>query len=751
MNVCRLRPLLRATLSASFLSAFTASAQTTQGSAEASESAVIRLDPFTLTEDSGEGYTAKSSASGLGFVVETARLPITVQTLTPAFLKDLGVVKVEDALRYVSGVANSDRTSKAESLIIRGFQTDSNLRNGELFNVPTDMAIIDRVEVIKGPASIIYGVTDPAGVINTVTKKPSFVPAASVSLVWDEYGSSRGLVDVNRPLFTSGDWKMAGRLVLSHGREGFPRPNEFRDRTIVAPSLRLERGSATKFEVEFHHTKEDGRINRIQIPWDRGNPPFDPTVFGIGLVNVERSFTFVTPNDDWDFRSQGIDAKWVQHVGDALTMQLSFVKTQIDRDLYFNLGTGRLAPNAQGEYLAGNSLMVVEDAALDHRGVSAKLLYDLSLGNARHQLTLGFRDNWDRNYEFAYYDNAVRADPVLQVIADANGPRPASFQGAPRTAFSLTDPNVLTLSGTTNLTNPDPVKVRTFYLTDYVTALEDRLNLLFGVSHIDIVSQNRTATIPQAGFVYNLGRGVGLYGLYSESAKPNGPASTLNPNLGFLEPEEGEGLEVGLRFNPSDGKWSGSLAFFEITRSNIVQFLGGGIFDQNNNIPSGEETSKGVELDLTWSPTPEWSVVLGYAYTDASITEQELAVTPDYNGDGISDAVGLGKEGVAKNDIRLWSSYRFADGGALAGFSFGGGLTWREGPIQQFPGFIQRLIREEGDPTRIDLFAAYRTTLLGRPTRLQANWFNATDEDFLDRRGYRVQPSTLTLSLDIEF
>ncbi len=749
MNVCPRWPLLRATFLAFVLTSF-ATAQSSPRPAEGDESAVVRLDPFTLTEDSGEGYTAKSSASALGFVVESSKLPITVQTLTPSFLKDLGVVKVEDALRYVSGVANEGRTSKSESLIIRGFSTDANLRNGEPFRVPTDMAIIDRVEVLKGPASIIYGVADPAGVINTVTKKPSFVAASSVSLLWDEYGSARAILDVNRPLANAGGWKVAGRLVAAHGREGFHRPNEFRDRTILAPSLRFEYGRNTKIDVDLHRTTEDGRVNRIQIPWDRGQTPFDPTVFGVGLVDVERSFTFVTPNDDWDFRSEGIDVKWVQHLSDDLTMQVSYVRTQVDREHYFNLGTGRIAPNAQGEYRAGNTLMVVEPAELDSRGLAAKLLYDLRLSGSRHQLTLGVRDDKSRSYEYAYYDNSVRADPVLQVIADANGPRPASFQGAPRSVFSLNDPNVLTLSGTTGLTNPNPVKVRTVYLTDYVTAFEDRLNLLFGVSHIDIVSQNRTATIPQAGFVYNLGRGVGLYGLYSESAKPNGPASTLNSSLGFLEPEEGEGLEVGLRFDSAGGKLNGSLAIFEISRSNIVQFLGGGIFDQNNNIPSGEETSKGVELDLTWSPTPEWSVILGYAYTDASITKQELAVTPDYNGDGVSDAVGLRKEGVAKNDIRVWTSYRFADGGSLAGLSFGGGLTWREGPIQQFPGFIQRLIQERGDPTRLDLFAAYRTQLLGRPTRLQANWYNVTDEDFLDRRGYRVQPSTLTLSLTID-
>jgi iron complex outermembrane receptor protein len=716
-----------------------------------STSEVVRLDPFSVSAGADEGYSAKSSASGLGFVVDVAKLPITVNTLTPALLDDLGVVKVEDALRYVSGVSNEGRTSKTESYILRGFVTGANLRNGEIFSVPTDIAVIDRVEVLKGPASIVYGVADPAGVVNSVTKKASMRRAASSSLLWDEYGSARAIVDVNQPLVSNRDVRLAGRFVLAHGREGFARPNEFRDRTIFAPNFRLELGRNTVVDLDLHHTKENGRINRIQIPWDRGNPPYDASIFANGLVPVTRDFTWVTPNDDWDFRSEGLDLRVTQHLSDRLTLQVAFVRSQIDREHYFNLGNGRLAPNAQGEYLAGNTQMVVEPSNIDHRGLSAKLLWDTMIARTNHKFTLGFRDNWDVNYEYAYYDNAVRADPTLRVIADRSGGRTVRFQGAPRTVFRLTDPNVLTLSGTTAATNPNPVTVRSAYASDYITMPGEKLNLLLGVSYVDIVTQKKSKVVPQAGFVYDLGRGVGAYGLYSQSAKANGPASTLNPALGFLPPEEGEGKEIGLRFDPAASKLTGTLALFEIKRSNIVQFLGGGLFTQNNNIPSGEEISRGVELDLIYSPTPEWTLLFAYANTRAYISQQEISVTPDYNGDGVSDAVGLDKEGVARNDVRVWTSYRLDQVPALRGLTIGGGLTWREGPIKQFAGYIQRKIEEKGDPTRVDLFIAKRMKLAGREFKAQANWYNATDANYLDRRGYIVQPSTLTFTLDTKW
>lgn len=714
---------------------------------------VIRMNPFTVTDDADEGYTARSSTSGLGFAVETAKLPLAVTTLTPAFLADLGAVKVEDALRYVSGAANQGRSFKTESPTLRGFETNANLQDGELLSVPTDMAIIERIEVVKGPASIVYGVTDPAGVVNRVTKKPSFLKATSIATQWDEYGSMRATFDHNTPMYQSGELRAAGRFIVSRGQEKFHRPNEARYRTIVAPSFRFEYGRNSVLDVSFHRTEEGGRGNRIQIPWDRGAPPFtDPTIFAIGLVDVSRDFTFVTPNDDWEFRSKGVDLRWVQHLTDIFTLQVSYVDTTIDRVQYFNLGNGRLGQNAQGQYLAGNTLMVVEPANVTHRGFSAKLLGDFNTGNVNHKLTLGFRDNRDKNYEYAYYDNSVRADPVMQVIADTNGPREGvRFQGVPRTVFSLSDPNVLTLSGTTANTNPNAVYVRSLYITDYLTAMEGRLNVLVGASYLDIRTQKKSEFTPQAGAVYSLGRGVGVYGLYSRSAKENGPASTLNPALGFLEPETGQGMEVGLKFDPANSKLSGSAALFHIKRTNIVQFLGGGIFDQNNNIPSGEEIAKGFEVDLVYAPTPQLAVTFAYAYTDAYISKQELAVTPDYDGDGISDAVGLRKESVAKNDVRIWGSYAFTNDGPLGGLRLGGGLTWRQGPIQQFAGYIQRFIREEGDPTRLDLFAAYNTRAFGHDTRFQLNWNNVTNADYLDRRGYVVLPSTVTLSAEMKW
>jgi iron complex outermembrane receptor protein len=716
----------------------------------ATDKAVV-MDPFSVKSAGDEGYRALASASGLGFVVPLERLPLPLTVLTTRFLADSGSLKVEDALRYVSGVTNIGRASGTENFAMRGFGTGNVLRDGEPFNTATDSALIDRVEVLKGPAAIIYGTADPSGLVNIVQKQAFFKNETVLSATYAEDGTVHGLLDLNQILSSTGQWRSAGRLVVGQSHDGFTRPNEYRDRTLVAPTVHVEYGKDTVLDARVNWAKETGRLNRIQTPFL--NTGEGGSIFARGFVPITSDFTYVTPHDSWFQEDKGFNLRLVQHLGADTTVLASYVQSEIDGVQYFNIGSGRIQANAVGQFIAGPARMIVEPRKTDHRGMSLKVLHNLKLGKTDHKISVGVRDNKDTNYGYAYYDSRVFAN-VATVISDSTGPKKVSFPGAPRSVFSLNDPFATTITGVASATNPDPVPVRSAYLTDYVTLLGGRLNLLAGAHYIDIRSQSKTATSPQFGAVFELAKGYNLYALTSNSYRPNGPASTVNPALGFTDPEKGAGKEIGLKFSQFDGLLTGTLSAYKITRENIVQFLGG-VFTQNNNIPSGEELSQGLELDLVYTPAPGLSIMAAYAYTDAYVSKNLIAPTgfdsPDENKDGIADIIGLRKEGVAKNDIRVWLSYDFEKNSALRGLTLGGGYTWRQGPINQFPTYIQRFVQQVADPVRVDLFASYKTKLLGRATSVRVNWQNATDADYRDRRGYFVQPSTLQLTAEMRF
>lgn len=725
-------------------------AQTQPAPSRAAEETLV-LDPFTVQADDTEGYRAQSSASGLPFVVALDKTPLPIAVITPEFLLDSASFTVEDALRFTSGISNAERNEYGtERYVIRGFQTNSTFVNGIRMAMPTDTSVIDRVEVLKGPSTILYGELDPAGLVNVITKRATFRNQTQLSQSWDEYGTARSTIDANyaapKPF---GPVRVAARMVATWADEHSYLPNESRERLILAPSLRLNLGKRTAVDVSFIRSDEDGATNRQPTPFFRN--PADPTALQAGFTPVARDYTSVTPFDEWHLHSRFFDVQLKHEFSKSLHLLLSYDDSDVFVDQYFFFGTGNIAPTAAGQYRSSGK-MTTQITQRSNEVYTAKLVYDLEFEAMEHKLALIARRTGTAGDQYGFQDSR---DPVLgpYILADATGPLPVNFAGLPR---RLTDPFsefAVPILGNVRQQDFETQMNWTLGATDYVTLLSGRLNLLAGAQYNSIRGQDRDAVVPQVGGVYELRPGLNLYALYSETFAPNGRSDTTNPQSPFLEPEEGVGAEIGLKTRMFDEKLYGSIAAYQITRTNVEQILAGATGNvagnsRNIRIPSGEERSEGIEADLQFRPARGFSVNLAYAYTDAYISEQNINLdNPDANGDGVADAVGQKKEGVAKHDIRVWTRYQFPDGSALGGLAIGGGFTWREGPIQQFGTYLQRKVLETSDPQRLDLFASYRTKLFERPVDFRANWQNATDEVYRDRRGKYVIPSTVVLSI----
>lgn len=744
--------LLAAPAAAQSVAARSSPASSTAPAVPAGEDVVV-LDPFTVSETDSEGYRAQSSASGLPFVVPIERTPLPIQVLTPEFIADTGSFTVEDALRFTSGVANAERNEYGtEKFVIRGFQTNSMFLDGVRMNFPTDASVIDRVEVLKGPSTIVYGELDPAGLVNVIPKRARMQSRTELSQTWDEYGTARSTIDINHALPGQiGPVGAAVRMIATWDDENSYLPNQFRERLILAPSVRLNVGRRTAIDINYIRQDESGAINRIQTGWRNLNEPF---TFANGFVPVARNFTWVTTNDDWDFNSDYLGLQLTHEFGEDLHLFLGYANADIFVDQYFFLPNGgaRTGPDANGDYFAAGR-MTTQITERSNEVYTAKLAYDLDFLGTEHKLALVARRTSAASDQYGFQDSR---QPVLGPYRFANDNFPVpplNLEGLPRELTDPLSPFAVPILGNYANQDFDETMNWTIGATDYVTLFSDRLNVLAGVQYNTLRDQDRHAWVPQFGAVYELRPGWNLYALYSETFSPNVRSDSTDPTSPFLPPEEGTGIDVGLKVNLWENKLTGTLAAYQITRANVAQTLAG-IVDPTVNItiPSGEEKSKGIELDLLYSPTPELSLNFAYAYTDAYISRQEINNdNPDLDGDGVSDAVGLPKEGVAEHDVRAWARYAFAAESRLAGLAFGGGFTWRQGPIQQFGTWLQRKVRQEEDTFRLDLFASYRTQVFQQPVTFRANWQNATDEVYRDRRGSFVIPSTMVLSAAMEF
>ncbi|MEM9452455.1 MAG: TonB-dependent siderophore receptor, partial [Cyanobacteria bacterium P01_E01_bin.6] len=206
------------------------------------------------------------------------------------------------------------------------------------------------------------------------------------------------------------------------------------------------------------------------------------------------------------------------------------------------------------------------------------------------------------------------------------------------------------------------------YLQDQIDIL-DNLILVAGVRY-DIVDQDTTnvladtetnqyddAVTPRVGIVYQPIEPISLYANYSRSFTPS---LATDANGEALEPEEGEGFEVGIRGEIIENRLAATFAYFDITKQNVATADPNDLFA---SVATGEQRSRGVDFDITGEILPGWNVVASYAYIDAEVTEDN------------TDIVGNQLLGIPKHNASLWSTYEIQSGD-LQGLGFGAGFNY---------------------------------------------------------------------------
>jgi iron complex outermembrane receptor protein len=247
---------------------------------------------------------------------------------------------------------------------------------------------------------------------------------------------------------------------------------------------------------------------------------------------------------------------------------------------------------------------------------------------------------------------------------------------------------------------------------------------------------------PQIGASFRVLPNLSFYALFSESLQPNG--SNTNPvgwgPQGAFDPQLGQGYDVGFKFAFLNEKISGSVAYFDVARSNVPQtdnaltnaFRAATAQNGTVRILSGEETTRGFEIELVVAPAPGWQVVTGYQRVDFG------EITADAN----PARLGLRLGGIAKDQLNVMTKYEF-QGGDLKGLSLGGGFTYVS-DVTLAPEFYP-------STTQTDIFVQYRSKLWGKNALYFANINNLFDEENATSRGVYSPPLRLRGGLSIRF
>lgn len=561
----------------------------------AAEPAPAPVSKVTITAQR-QNYRALSATGATKTDTPIQDLPQSVRVLTADLLKDVGVTDLAGALDLTSGISRQSNLGGLwDSYSMRGFTGDPNFGSDFMvngfsssrgYNGLRDGANTQSVEVLKGPASALYGRGEPGGTVNITTKKPKFKPEYTVEGSLGSFNLRRAAADLTGPLSDT----LAYRLNVAHEQADSFRDTLHSKRDFLSPSFIWLVGEATTVSYEVE-------ASRQQTPFDRGvvavngvlglipnsrflgEPADGPTtVKTVGQqIFVQTEF-----NDKWklqtgvsyrDSSMKGFSTEASNLLADGVTLR----RQRRDRDFSATDLSGRL--EILGKFATGSLMHNVL------AGVDAYKFEDTRIQNRR---TPTATNPYTINIYNPVYGKT--SDPLI--------------------------PSINTLENQ---------KARGIYAQDQID-LTEQWKAMLGVRNdsyeqtvtnrrINVVNyQELSATSPRVGLVYQPTK---QWSLYTTAAKGFRPNSGISIDNQAFPAEQSRSYEAGAKLETADGKIAGTMAVYKIRKENV---LATNPVDVNFYVSAGEVASKGVEFDVAGELMKGLRFSVAYAYTDAKVT-----------------------------------------------------------------------------------------------------------------------------------
>jgi len=582
-----------------------------------------------------QGYRATRTATATKTDTALRDTPQSIQVVPRDVIVEQQDLRLNEVLQNVSNVQpGGTLQGRSDTFILRGFNTQTYAIDGVLLNpannfqsVSRDLANAERVEVLKGPASVLYGRGDPGGLINIVTRQPTLTPSADATISGGSFGFKRFQGSASSQLFDVQG--LAGRLTFSAQDDPTFRnySGQHNQRYFMAPSVSWIPSADTRVYLTGEFTQQYSQYDEGLIAVN-GKVPVGlrGTYYGEPWSRYNGYANAITFRAEHDFNPM----LTVRQVANAQWGAFDFFATR---------ATGVTGSTVTRRDTAGASVYRSIDTQSE-----AILKFD----------TFGLKNTGLIGFE---YINGYRNPTTIQGnVASINLLAPV--YGAVGGAMS-----------------PQNVLQQTMRM--YGTYLQDQIDLTHGFQLVagvrfDALNQfywSKTAATapppdqeqlgisPRAGLIYRPWEPIAFYASYTTSFTPQ-TANVLGATS--PSPETGQQYEVGSRVDLIPDKLSASFAAFLINRQNVAA---SDPVNSGFSVVTGAQRSKGLEMDVSGEIRPGWKVIGGIGYTDASISSDTTF------------KVGNRLVGVPRFGGSVWSTYQFQEG-AWKGFGFGAGVTY---------------------------------------------------------------------------
>ncbi|MFC7053308.1 TonB-dependent siderophore receptor [Hansschlegelia quercus] len=596
-----------------------------------------------------DGFVATRSATGSKTDAPLVEIPQTINVVTADQIKAQGAQTVGEALRYTPGVRAEGYGAASPFdvfTMVRGFRADLYLDGLKLpkGNIDgTSSSVIDpwgleRLEVLKGPASGLYGASNPGGVINMVSKRPTDAPVRELQIKGGSFDRIQGAFDFGGPVDEEG--KFLYRITGLARDAGSQIDHAEEDRVFIAPAVTWRPTDDTSLTLLGSYQRDRG-------VWPFFNYlPAEGSLYRANGRRISTDTYLGEPDFDRLKRDQSSIGYEFDH---RFSETFSFKQNlRFSRSDFQTLGavTGRASPNPDGTI---DRLGIFVDADTDVFAVDNQLRAEFASGPLWHDAVMGV----DYRREKTGYLFTFGAAPSIDPYDPVYGSGPIS----PRD-FTVTD-----YQATLNQVGvyaQDRIRLGQWIATlggRYDRADSDLDGAATAFGPASRLKRKDDAFTGRAGLTYLFENGIAPYVSYASSFQPETGVDTVAATP--FKPSQGEQFEAGVKYQPPGMNALFTVAAFDLEQKNRVTT--DQLFVQRQ---IGEVHIKGVEVEAKAEIAKDFNVIAAYSYLDHEITRS-------------ADPLEVGRKlfSTPNHQAALWGDYAFTSG-ALAGFGLGAGARY---------------------------------------------------------------------------
>lgn len=627
----------------------------------------------------------KNSMTFIGSKSATALkdLPQSISYVTKELIQDQAAFRVNDVVKNMSGVS---QFTFYNDLTIRGHRVSGNDNYSMLVNGMRAFTSfwkqqliphIERVEVLKGPSSALFGNAAAGGSLNRVTKKPLDEKRQSFNISMGSFSNFRTTADFTGPM--NDEKTLLYRLNLGYENSGSFRDLQFEKNYIIAPSFSFIPNTKTRLNFDIVLQSGDSRLDRGQ------------SVLGTGdLYSTPISKSLNRSNDYLKENVYNATISLNHRLSNHISFNSSFMRTSYDEDLLEHRSANTYGKDAAGKLIDSQIEMQVfiRKRTFNVDNVSNYFNIDFDLAKTTHKVVIGYDYAQEvlaaggsqltaRGYRNAANTGSINTyDPTKKAnyLLDASGnpvPNVAHYDLKATNPYFLADMSKYfyqrtdypsTFYSTQGVYLQDQITYKKLQVLlglrqDYFTDLEN-----YKTSSENKVTQK--ALIPRVGLVYGLNSHINAYGTFVKGYQPQTSTTISNVNAGGpFDPHYSTLYEVGTKTEWFDKRLTANLSIYQLTVDGAL--YNAGISGQPDLLTQvGREVSKGIELDVIGQLAPNWNLIVNYSYNDATFTQSKDETL-----------IGRQKPNAPKHQGNIWTKY-VINNGNLSGLGIGLGTNF---------------------------------------------------------------------------